>query len=250
MRHMPRTQTYARMQPKSPTPNQHPSPPASKKAPQTLRSGEAFHRGVAAAGGEKFIAAAKVLEGIPQAVRPDSRESVKLNAGIRAAEAAALREFAVQNQLLLDGAEFEQRWKAQGEMGGSENDITYDETTGLVWKRNRIDVMHVSWRQFFDRMLLHNIYFPEAPLHLEGFVDSGAGLCPVFTQPDVHAVRGARRVEVAAAMSRRGYTSTRPDDYHSPLLLVEDLHDGNVLVDSDGHLHVIDPVIFVSQRPG
>jgi Ser/Thr protein kinase RdoA (MazF antagonist) len=49
-------------------------------------------------------------------------------------------------------------------------------------------------------------------------------------------------------METRGYSRTRHDDYHSPLLLVEDLHDGNVLVDSDGQLHVIDPVIFVNQR--
>lgn len=134
-------------------------------------------------------------------------------------------------------------------MGGSENDITFDESTGLVWKRNRIDVMHVSWRQFLDRMLLHNLYFPEAPLHLEGFVDSDSGLCPVFTQPDVHAVRGALRAEVSAIMGERGYARTQNDDYHSPALLVEDLHEGNVLVDSDGYLHTIDPVIFVSQVP-
>jgi hypothetical protein len=219
-----------------------------KKASRTEQNGTSYHRGVAAAGGEKFIAATKILDGIPQAVRPDSRESVKINALIRNAEASALREFAVKNQLLLDGEEFENRWKAQGEMGGSENDITYDETTGLVWKRNRVDVMHVSWRQFFHRMLLHNIYFPEAPLRLEGFVDSNSGLCPVFTQPDVHAVRGATRQEVSAAMETRGYTRTRYDDYQSPLLLVEDLHDGNVLFDSDGQLHVIDPVIFINHR--
>jgi hypothetical protein len=220
----------------------------SANTPGAEQNRGAYHRGVAAAGGEKFIAATQVLVGIPKAVRPDSRESVKVNAGIRDAEASALRRFAVQNQLLLNGEEFENRWKAQGEMGGSENDITYDEATGLVWKRNRVDVMHVSWRQFFDRMLLHNIYFPEAPLRLEGFVDSNSGLCPVFTQPDVHAMRGAQRPEVSAAMETRGYSRTRHDDYHSPQLLVEDLHDGNVLVDADGQLHVIDPVIFVNQR--
>jgi hypothetical protein len=168
-----------------------------------------------------------------------------VNAGVRAAEAMALRAFAVSSGLLLDGERFEQRWKAQGEMGGSENDITYDEATGLVWKRNRIDVMHVSWRQFFDRMLLHNLYYPEAPLRLEGFVDSEAGLCPVFTQPDVRAVRGAPREEVAPMMKARGYTRKSGDDYANDLLHVEDLHDGNVLVDAEGALHVIDPVIFL-----
>jgi hypothetical protein len=231
-----------------PTNPEHPrNTRTSKHTSRTNRNGEAYDRGIAAAGGEEFVAATKVLDGIPQAVRPDSRESVEINARIRSAEASALRKFAVRTRVLLDGEAFENRWKAQGEMGGSENDITYDETTGLVWKRNRVDVMHVSWRQFFERMLLHNIYFPEAPLRLEGFVDSNTGLCPVFTQPDVHAVRGALRQEVSAAMESRGYRRTRYDDYQSHLLLVEDLHDGNVLVDSNGQLQVIDPVLFVKQ---
>lgn len=155
-----------------------------------------------------------------------------------------MRAFAVATGRLLDGADFERTWKAQGEMGGSENDIYYDETTGRVWKRNRVDVMHVSWRQFFERLLLHNLYYPEAPLRLEGFVDTETGLCPVFTQPDVPAVRGARREEVEAMMKARGYARDSGDDYASPLLRVEDLHDGNVLVDEQGNLQVIDPVIF------
>lgn len=146
----------------------------------------------------------------------------------------------------MDGREFERRWKEQGEMGGSENDIIYDESTGLVWKRNRVDVMHVSWVQFFDRMLLHNAYFPEAPLRLKGFVDLESWLCPVFTQPDVHAVRGAGRDEVEPLMKALGYVRKSCEDYASDLLHVEDLHDGNVLVDEDGEIQVIDPVVFPS----
>ncbi len=163
---------------------------------------------------------------------------------MRTAEAEALRAFAVAAGLLLDGARFETTWQAQGEMGGAENDIHYDETTGRVWKRNRVDVMHVSWRQFFERMLLHNLYFPEAPLRLEGFVDHEARLCPVFTQPDVVAERGAWRIEVEDLMQARGYHREMSDDYANDLLQVADLHPGNVLVDADGELHVIDPAIF------
>jgi len=108
--------------------------------------------------------------------------------------------------------------------------------------------MHLSWRQFFERMLAHNLYFPEAPLRLEGFVESEAGLCPLFTQPDVHAVSGAIRSVVEPFMRERGYARKGFDDYHSELLAVEDLHEGNVLIDEDGCLHVIDPVIFAKDR--
>ena len=214
------------------------------KSSKTETAGSAYDRAIEAAGGEKYLAATKVLEGLPRAVRPNSRVTTLLNAAVRAEEEASLRQFAITQGCLHDGEHFERQWKGHGEMGGAENDIIYDELTGLVWKRNRIDVMHLSWRQFFERMLAHNLYFPEAPLRLEGFVESESGLCPLFTQPDVHAERGAQRSEVEAMMQRRGYKRRAADDYTSELLFVEDLHQGNVLVDEEGALHVIDPVIF------
>jgi hypothetical protein len=218
------------------------------KSPKTESEGSAYDRAIHAAGGEKYLAATKVIESLPRAVRPNSKVTTKVNAAVRGAEEAALRQHAITEELLHDGAHFELQWKAQGEMGGAENDIIYDELTGLVWKRNRIDVMHLSWRQFFERMLAHNLYFPEAPLRLEGFVESEAGLCPLFTQPDVHAVSGAIRSVVEPFMRERGYARKGFDDYHSELLAVEDLHEGNVLIDEDGCLHVIDPVIFAKDR--
>lgn len=214
------------------------------KSSQTETEGSAYDRAIEAAGGEKYLAATKVLEGLPGAVRPSSRVTTQVNKEVRAAEEKALRVFATAAGLMFDGEQFEARWKEQGEMGGAENDITYDEASGRVWKRNRIDVMHVSWRQFFERMLAHNFYFPEAPLRLEGFVESTDGLCPLFTQPDVRAERGAQRNEVETMMQRRGYKRRGADDYLSELFFVEDLHQGNVLVDEEGALHVIDPVIF------
>jgi len=219
-------------------------PDFGRKAPQPGWGGEAYHRAIEDAGGEKYLGATKALVGVPRAVRSHSRVTTRINAEVRLAEAAALLQFARTEGLLFDGERFEALWREQGEMGGAENDITYDPTTGRVWKRNRIDVMHLSWRQFFERMLAHNLFFPEAPLRLEGFVESQAGLCPLFTQPDVHAVRGAQRAEVELLMIQRGYKRRGGDDYGSETLCVEDLHTGNVLVDADGSLHVIDPVIF------
>lgn len=228
-----------------PEQDNHPTYPLpGGEAFPTEQARGAFAQAVADAGGEKLLAAAAVLGGLPRAVRPDSRAAVGLNREVRAAESSALRAFAVSSGLLLDGEEFERRWKEQGEMGGSENDIIYDEATGRVWKRNRVDVMHVSWVQFFDRMLLHNAHFPEAPLRLEGFADLESWLCPVFTQPDVHAERGAPRQEVEPLMKARGYARKSGEDYANDLLHVEDLHDGNVLVDKDGEIQVIDPVVF------
>ncbi len=159
-------------------------------------------------------------------------------------ESDALKGWAVKNRSLFDGVEFDRRWRKQGEMGGSENDIYYDETTGRVWKRNRIQVFHLSWRQFFDRMLLHNYLFPEAGIRFEGVLEHKGELCGVFSQPDIVATRGAWRDETEPLMRARGYRRRSSDDYESSLLTVEDLHSGNALIDNDGNFVVIDPAIY------
>lgn len=129
-------------------------------------------------------------------------------------------------------------------MGGSENCIYYDEATGRVWKRNRIDVFHLSWRQFFERLVLHSLYFPEAPLRFEGVVEHDCQLDGVLSQPDIVASRGAWRSESESMMATRGFVRRSGDDYTDERLKVEDLHSGNVLVGEDGTLLVIDPVIY------
>ena len=114
---------------------------------------------------------------------------------------------------------------------------------GRVFKRNNLS-FHLSYADFFDRLALHNLLFPGAPLRFEGFVAHQDGLWPVMSQPAVRAQRGANRAEVEAFMQRSGFERTRHDDYRHPEgILVEDLHAENVFIDADGEIVVIDPVI-------
>lgn len=155
-----------------------------------------------------------------------------------------LRRWASDSGCLFDGSAFDRQWRLQGEMGGSENDIIYDEKTGRVWKRNHLAVFCLSWRQFFDRILLHNCLFPEAPLRFEGFLEHEGELCGFLSQPDIVAGRGAERHECEPMMQARGFDRRRNDDYEDAALRVEDLHPGNVLIAAQGELIVIDPAIF------
>ena len=199
---------------------------------------------LAAGGGEKFQAATAVIGGFPKAVCPDSRAAARHNAALRSREIAALKAWAVADGCLFDGVAFDRCWREQGQMGGSENDIYYDETSGRVWKRNRIEVFCLSWQQFFDRIILHDLLFPEAPLRFEGVLEHEGGLRGVLSQPDIVAERGAWRRETEPMMTARGYRRRSSDDFDGARLTVEDLHSGNVLVDGAGQLIVIDPAIF------
>jgi hypothetical protein len=214
--------------------------PTPLSDPITTRQAEAL----AQAGGEKYRTALAVIAGFPAAVCPNSRSAARHNAALRAQESSALKGWAIDCGCLFDGVEFERRWQEQGQMGGSENDIYYDETTGRVWKRNRIQVFHLSWRQFFDRILLHNYLFPEAGIRFEGVLEHERELRGVFSQPDIVATRGAWREETEPMMLSRGYKRRSNDDYEGRLLTVEDLHSGNVLIDDENNLLVIDPAIF------
>ena len=160
-----------------------------------------------------------------------------------------MRGWSGPHRRLLNAPRFERQWIAQGRIGGQENDVHLD--GARVFKRNNLS-FHLCYADFFDRLALHNLLFPGAPLRLEGFVPGpDALLWPVMSQPAVRAQRGATRPEVEAFMRQLDFVRVRHDDYRHPEgILVEDLHDENVFIDSDGEVIVIDPVIYVIEDSG
>lgn len=74
-------------------------------------------------------------------------------------------------------------------------------------------------------------------------------LQPVITQKALLAVRGADRTEVEVEMVRLDFYRHKGDDYYNASLgiLVEDLHDENVLVSPLGSLLIFDPVIYLAK---
>lgn len=223
------------------------APDESHQMPKRLPS--RLHQAYEARGAAPLKAAADVARGVhgpgaaltakqpPQAVRD-----------LKQREAQALRLWARRERHILDAAAFELKWRKQGCIGGQENDVYLSDNR--VFKRNNLS-FHLSCADFFDRLALHNLIFPGAPLSFEGFVERQNGLWPVMSQPAVRARRGAPRAEVEVFMQRLGFKRIRHDDYRHPEgILVEDLHDENVFIDEDGEVVVIDPVIYlIGTRP-
>lgn len=197
-----------------------------------------------ASGDAALKAAADVAPGVhgPGAAFT-ARQSPQAVRGLKQQEAKALRSWAIQEQRLLNAAEFERQWRKQGRIGGQENDVYL--SGNRVFKRNNL-CFHLSYADFFDRLALHFLLFPGASLRFEGFVARQVGLWPVMSQPAVRARRGATRVEVGVFMQRLGFLRVRGDDYRHPEgILVEDLHDENVFIDENNQVVVIDPVIYL-----
>ena len=110
--------------------------------------------------------------------------------------------------------------------------------------------LHSTYLEFFHRLAMHNYLFPEAPVKLEGFVVNEDELMPVFSQPHVEADRGATLEEVVKYMSKLGFKQKRGPDFYNPDtgVIVEDLHDENVLVSPEGHLYIVDPIIYLDEQ--
>lgn len=199
--------------------------------------------------GSALKAVAHVARGVrATGESPSARQSPAVIRELKQREAEALRAWARRKQRLRDNLAFDRKWLAQGSIGGQENDVFLEGRR--VFKRNNLN-FHLSYADFFDRIALHALLFPGAPLRFEGFVEHQAGLWPVMSQPAVRARRGANRAEVERFMGQLGFKRTGGDDYcHPEGILVEDLHDENVFLDEADEVIVIDPVIYlVGSRP-
>lgn len=104
---------------------------------------------------------------------------------VRLAEAQVLRQFAKDNGLMLDSAEFEQAWREQadpsrkslwgnGLLGGQEHHVVFDYESGEVRKRyiGALDVNPLAtYYNYFNRQVVFSYFWPETGYELEGFVE-------------------------------------------------------------------------------
>lgn len=140
-----------------------------------------------------------------------------------------------------------------------------DEPRNRVIKRNHLTYQN-TWLQYFQRMAAHNFLFPGAPYTFEGLMEvqdnhQKTWLFSVVSQSVIIAEQGLTIAETGAFMESLGYavrgnehfhragvTDPKWDDYVDTAtgLVVNDLHFQNILRDSEGGIHIIDPWIELS----
>ena len=232
-------------------------------SPDRIPSGA--ERAYTGRGGKKLKVATAVAYRSHEAIRDDSlseytseKEYSKKAANrnlmsqrVKPVEEKSLRKWAEQVGLLMDNNEFERKWREQGEKAGAENSVYFDEESQRWFKRNTL-TYHTTYLEFFYRLAMHNVMFPETSYALEGFVINDGELQPVISQPNVKASRGASAIEVEEFMNKLGYTKIQGTDHDyinkDKGIKLEDMHDENILVDDDGNVHVVDPVIYLDDE--
>ena len=135
---------------------------------------------------------------------------------------------------------------------GSENETYLSPDQTEIFKLNDFRYSDDNLTSFFERIRVHNQYFPDCPYTMIGFSENQDGkVCAVLVQRFVHATRLATKQEVHDEFTRLGF---RPEDngeyYSNGQHDIFDAVDGNVLVGDDGHIYFIDTIIYPSDTGG
>jgi len=106
-------------------------------------------------------------------------------------------------------------------------------------------VYYATWLEFLNSILLHNIIFENTAYIFRGFCKQNDVLYAVLKQQFITSDSQVELEEIKQLLSFNGFENSKRNDYvHKELgLILEDMHDENVLVSSDT-LFFIDTVFF------
>lgn len=104
-----------------------------------------------------------------------------------------------------------------------------------------------TWRDYLHNLLLHNHFFPDTAYGLVGFTRIDHVLHAMVKQRFVMSTAPTNLSHVRSFLEANGFTNTRNNDYFHPEsgLILEDLHDENVLTQND-ILYFIDTVFYLT----
>ncbi|GHT02245.1 hypothetical protein FACS189440_09560 [Bacteroidia bacterium] len=108
-------------------------------------------------------------------------------------------------------------------------------------------IYYLSWIDYFVNLLLHNHFFPDTAYNLLGFFENESVVYAVVEQSYVNATEITDLAHVEQFMNANGFQKARNNDYFDLGIILEDLHDENVLT-SDGTLYFIDTVFYLTEQ--
>lgn len=141
--------------------------------------------------------------------------------------------------------------------GGNENELYYEEKTGIISKVNNLLNHGASVLNFLQYIQYHNLLFEANSYNLIGFTgfDNEAiniknaipYVMPIISQIYVTESVKASINEIKKYMQIIGFEKVDEFTYKNSKYIVSDLRPRNVLKDSEGNIHVIDNIIKINE---
>jgi len=162
------------------------------------------------------------------------------NAVIKKEQALLIEHYCNEHNLWLDDAPDENRYLTRG----GEAKVYLDEDNRHVIKLNDA-IYYATWLEFLNSILLHNLFFANTSYQLLGFLKQGDILYAALKQVFVIASSQADLDDIRKFLEFNGFENTRRNDYANRGLglILEDMHDENVIANSDT-LFFIDSVFY------
>lgn len=158
-----------------------------------------------------------------------------------------LRKYASENALLIEQAPSESQFLARG----GEAKVYFEAETKSVIKIND-GIYYTTWLEFFNSIVIHNLLFPNTAYSFLGFIEIEDDFFAVLKQPFVTADDVVDLSDVKKLLAYNGFENTlrkglpTNNYYNKELgLILEDIHDENVIVKSNT-LFFIDTVFYTA----
>jgi hypothetical protein len=128
---------------------------------------------------------------------------------------------------------------------GGEAMVYLDSDKRNVIKQND-GIYYTTWLEFFNSLVLHNLIFPNTAYTFLGFIRFDDILYAILRQPYTESDAEVDIEDIKQHLEYNGFENhIRHDFRHKELgLLLEDMHDENVLVNKD-ILFFIDTVFYL-----
>ena len=168
------------------------------------------------------------------------KKDFESKAVIKEEQALLLEDYSNKNNLWVVELPGEERYLTRG--GEARVYLNTDNRT--VVKLNDA-VYYATWLEFFNSILLHNLIFENTSYALMGFSKENNVLHAVLKQQFITSDTQVELDDIKQLLTFNGFENSKRNDYvHKELgLILEDMHDENVLVNSDT-LFFIDTVFY------
>ncbi|MFN5416284.1 MAG: hypothetical protein ACK5B9_04445 [Flavobacteriia bacterium] len=132
---------------------------------------------------------------------------------------------------------------------GEESLVWVDESDKVT--KSQSTNLYNDLQEKLDSITLQNALFPESALKVIGFGRTSDGEFQIIVeQPFIEAKEGEKITDsqIEDYMSKLGFERVEDNNYSNGDTLVEDLHTGNVILDTQGNIIVIDPIIRLNTK--